>query len=112
MLSRPSAGRRFRAGYNVGVEAGGSESGELDVETREVVIRADFDLLDEERCARVSLRFLSGPRHPRSGEIVYLLDDHGRGCVGTVEEVNGWSARVRPDWTTWTGGAVPPAHAP
>lgn len=74
---------------------------------REFVLRADFDLLDYDGCTWLSVRFLRGPRPPRAGERVYLLDFDGRGCVGTVERVEGWCACVRPDWTTWTGGELP-----
>ena len=81
---------------------------ELDgFEAREIVLRADFGSLDDERCVWVSMHFLNGPRAPRTGEIVYLLDGRGGGCVGTVVDVRGWSARIRPDWSTWTGGSSP-----
>jgi hypothetical protein len=74
---------------------------------REFVLRADFELLDDDGCSWLSRRFLRGPRTPRPGELVYLLDDGGRGCVGTVERVEGWYVCVRPDWTTWTGDVLP-----
>ena len=74
---------------------------------REFVLRADFELLDSDGCAWISQRFVRDPRPPRSGELVYLLDYQGDGCVGTVERVEGWYACVRPDWTTWTGASVP-----
>ena len=72
--------------------------------TREFVLRADFELLDTDGRAWISQRFVRGPRSPRPGELVYLLDYQGDGCVGTVERVEGWYACVLPDWTTWTGG--------
>ena len=75
--------------------------------TREFVLRADFDLLDEEGCAWVSVRFLRGPRPPREDELVYLMDSRGNGCTGLVEAVSGWYVRVRPNWATWTGGPIP-----
>src|SRR5213593_1086326 len=75
----------------------------LDVVAREVVLRADFDLLDEDGCSWISTRFLRGPEPPRAGDTVYLLDGQGRGCVGHVDRVQGWYACVRPDWSTWTG---------
>jgi hypothetical protein len=37
------------------------------------------------------------------------MDGEGRGCVGTVERVEGWYICVRPDWNTWTGGSLPSA---
>jgi hypothetical protein len=70
---------------------------------REWVRLADFDRVDNDGCLRISLRFDRGPRPPRPGELVYLLDPEGRGCVGTVERIEGWHAHVRPDWATWTG---------
>jgi hypothetical protein len=79
----------------------------LDFDTREIVLRADFDLLDDEQCAWVSTRFLHGPRPPEPGEVVYLLDSRGRGCVGYVERVDGHYACVRPNWSTFTGGPLP-----
>jgi hypothetical protein len=86
---------------------------ELDFGEREIVLRADFHSLDEESCLEASVRFLmSGPRPPREGEWVYLLDAQGDGCLGQVESINGWSARVRPDWTTWAGAQSPPVQDP
>jgi hypothetical protein len=73
------------------------------VAEREWVRLADFGRLDDEGCCRISVRFDRGPRPPHPGELVYLLDAEGRGCVGTVERVEGWDALVRPDWDTWTG---------
>ncbi len=78
-----------------------------DFETRELVLRTDFDLLDEDNCSWVSLRFMHGPRPPETGEVVYLLDSRGRGCVGRVERVEGHYTCVRPDWSTFTGGPLP-----
>jgi hypothetical protein len=74
---------------------------------REYVLRADFDLLEEDGCSWVSSRFMRGPRRPEVGEVVYLLDAKGSGCVGTVVRVEGWYLCVRPDWSTWTGGQPP-----
>jgi hypothetical protein len=76
---------------------------------REFVLRADFELLDDDGCAWLSRRFFRGKRTPQPGELVYLLDSSRRGCVGTVERVEGWYVCVRPDWTTWTGGELPGA---
>jgi hypothetical protein len=75
----------------------------VDFETRELVLRADFDLLDEDQCSWVSLRFVSSLRAPAEGDLVYLIDSLGRGCVGTVQKVEGHYACVRPDWSTFTG---------
>jgi hypothetical protein len=65
---------------------------------REFVLRADFELVDNDGCLWISLRFLRNLRPPRPGELVYLLDYEGHGCVGTVERVEGWYVCVRPDW--------------
>ena len=75
----------------------------VDFETRELVLRADFDLLDEDACSWVSLRFVSHLKAPSEGDLVYLIDSRGRGCVGTVEKVESHYACVRPDWSTFQG---------
>jgi hypothetical protein len=80
-----------------------------DFENREIVLRADFDLLDDDHCSWVSTRFLRGPRPPEEGDLVYLLDARGRGCVGRVERTEGWYACVRPDFSTFVGGPLPAA---
>ena len=84
---------------------------ELDYDQREIVLRVDFDEIDHEDCLFVSMRFLGGPRHPRTGETVFLLDGAGNGCMAEVLGVTGWAARVRPDWSTWHScdGAAPAA---
>jgi hypothetical protein len=79
----------------------------LDYRTREIVLRADFDLLRDDGCSWVSVRFMRGPRAPEAGEVVFLLDERGRGCVGTVDRVEGHYACVRPDWSTFTGDQLP-----
>jgi hypothetical protein len=69
---------------------------DLDFSAREVVLRADFEDADLDRCLWTSMRFLvQGPRHPRVGEDVYLINNDGGGCLGRVIELNGWMARVR-----------------
>ena len=73
----------------------------------EFVLRADFELVDNDGCLWISLRFLRDLLPPRPGEFVYLLDYEGHGCVGTVERVEGWYVCVRPDWATWMGGPRP-----
>ena len=78
---------------------------------REVVLKVDFDLLRDDGCAWVSARFHRGPRVPERGELVYLLDGSGRGCVGHVQDRDGWYLCVRPDWSTWTGGELPASAA-
>ena len=87
------------------------EEHDLDFEQREIVLRASFDGVDGDECLGVSIRFLmDGPRPPKEGEWVYLLDPRGDGCLGQIESINGWEARVRPDWTTWAGREPPPLH--
>jgi hypothetical protein len=80
---------------------------ELAYQEREVVVRVDFDDLDDDGCVTTSLRFLHGPRRPVAGETVYLLDRMGHGCMAEVVEVLGWSARIRPDWDSWLGDGNP-----
>ena len=89
-----------------------SSPGEVEaVLAREVVLRVDFELLDDDGCSWISMRFhrrsAAGPPRPR--DLVYLLDRNGAGCVGRVQQVEGWYVCVRPDWTTWTGSELPPA---
>ncbi len=85
----------------------------LDFSEREIVLRADFSELDDESYVWTSCRFmLEGPRHPRQGEWVFLLDARGRGCLGCIEELNGWMVRVRPDWSSWVPADDRPPGAP
>lgn len=97
-----------------GTRLADQEDRTFDFSEREVVLRADFNELDEESCVWTSMRFmLKGPRHPREGEWVFLLDSHGRGCMGRIEELNGWTAKVRPDWSSWVpDGDRPPGIPP
>jgi hypothetical protein len=76
---------------------------------REVVLKVDFDLLHDDGCAWVSARFHRGPQLPGPGDVVYLMDHERRGCVGRVEDRDGWYLCIRPDWSTWTGGELPEA---
>ena len=73
----------------------------------QVVLRVDFDLLGDDGRARVSMRFQKGLEMPERGDLVYLLDGRGNGCVGMVEDVDGWYVCVRPDWKTWVGADRP-----
>jgi hypothetical protein len=79
----------------------------IDFETRELVLRADFDLLDDDNCLWVSLRFMHELRAPQAGDIVYLLDARGRGCTGVVDRIEGHYACVCPQWDSFTGGQLP-----
>ena len=83
-----------------------------DFRTHQVVLRVDFDLLDDDGRLRVSMRFQRGPSAPERGELVYLLDGRGHGCVGIVESVDGWYVQLRPDWSTWVGGEPPRRQRP
>jgi hypothetical protein len=68
----------------------------LDFGEREVVLRANLDEADSDSCVWTSMRFImSGPRHPRVGELVFVIDTNSGGCMGRVEELNGWMARIR-----------------
>jgi hypothetical protein len=70
--------------------------GKLDFGAREVVLRANLDEVDADRCVWTSMRFLrDGPRHPLVGETVFLMDADRGGSMGRVEELNGWMARIR-----------------
>src|SRR5947209_17686100 len=70
----------------------------IDLDSCEVVFRADFDLLDDAGCLEVSSRFARGRTPPEPGEKVYLIDGSGQGCVAVVEDVTGHYGRVRPEW--------------
>jgi kynureninase len=70
--------------------------GKLDFAEREVVLRANLDEVDADRCVWASMRFiLDGPRHPRVGELVFVIDGARGGSLASVVELNGWMARVR-----------------
>jgi hypothetical protein len=72
------------------------EEARLDFGEREVVLRANLDELDGDGCVWASLRFLvNGPRPPRVGEMVFVIDGARGGSMGSVVELNGWMARVR-----------------
>ena len=79
----------------------------MQIDETEIVVRTDFDQLDADNCCWVSLRFLRGPRRPRQGEWIQLRDERGAACMACVQDVHGWTARVSPDWNTWTGDTVP-----
>jgi hypothetical protein len=94
----------------MGIDHAVSSRAEVEaVLAREVVLRVDFDLLDDSGCSWVSMRFHSGSAAapPRAGDLVYLMDGRGAGCVGRVQRVEGWYVCVQPDWSTWTGGDLP-----
>jgi hypothetical protein len=82
---------------------------ELDFSDREVVLRADLETLGEAGLVCTPVRFLlAGPRAPRPGETVLLVDTGGAGtCLGTIVAVAGWEACVRPEWATWSGAEAP-----
>jgi hypothetical protein len=78
---------------------------------REIALRVDFADLDDEGRIWASLRFMLGPRPPIPRDRVFMADDDGHSCMGRVEDVRGWVARVAPDWTTWEGDGDPPLAA-
>ena len=87
----------------------------LDFNDREVVLRADLSTRDDRDCVWAPIRFImDGPRSPRPGERVLLVDVAGAGtCMGEIVSLAGWAACVRPDWQTWSGPAMRPGrHAP
>ena len=87
-----------------GIEAMAEADRKFDFEEREIVLRADFEELDSDDRLWTSLRFiLNGPRPPREGEWVYLMDHEGRGCLGQVDSIRGWMARVKLDRDSWRG---------
>ena len=72
------------------------EQAKLDFGEREVVLRANLDEVDTDRCVWASMRFLvNGPRQPRVGELVFVIDGDRGGSIATVVDLNGWMARVR-----------------
>ena len=79
----------------------------MQVDKTEIVVRTKFDELDADNCCWVSLRALQGPRRPEMGEWIQLRDERGAACMACVQDVNGWAARVAPDWNTWSGDTVP-----
>jgi hypothetical protein len=83
---------------------------ELDFNDREVVLRADLTTLDDRECIWTPLRFImNGPRAPKPGERVLLVDISGTGtCLGSVISVTGWEACIQLDWETWSGTRMPP----
>ena len=90
-------------------EVGGEQSHKwaaLDFGEREVVLRADFGERDDDDRVWTSVRFLMrGPRSPRPGESVLLVDVEGGSCIGRVESVAGWEACVRQSGRTWSGSS-------
>ena len=78
-------------------------------EEREIVMRADFDAIDERDILSVPLPPRDeGPRPPQRGEFVYLLDGAGNGCVAWCAKVRDGIARMMPVRETWTGRTAPP----
>lgn len=75
---------------------------------REIVLRADFSQIDADGVMTVPVRFDTGPRPPDRGEMVYLLDGTGNGCVAFVAKVRDGAARVLPVLETWSGRTAPP----
>jgi hypothetical protein len=86
--------------------------GSFDFMGREVVLRADLAARDDDGCIWTPVRFLMrGPRPPRTGERVILMDVGGGSCLGRVESVKGWKACVRPDLDTWSEAGSPPPRS-
>ena len=85
--------------HGEGTTSGPPQGRPFDFLDREVVLRADLAARDEDGLIWTPVRFLMrGPRPPRPGELVVLMDIRGSGsCIGWVESVQGWRAAVRPD---------------
>jgi hypothetical protein len=79
----------------------------MQLDETEFVVPMNFDELETENCCLVSLRTLRGTRRPRPGEWIQLRDKHDGACMACVKDVDGWDARVEPDWNTWSGATVP-----
>jgi hypothetical protein len=82
----------------------------LPFDEREIVLRADFGRIEEGNLLSVPVRFDNGPRPPRRGEFVYLLDGTGTGCVAYVAKVRDGVARTMPVEDTWTGMSRSPTQ--
>jgi hypothetical protein len=74
---------------------------------REIVLRADFSDIEERNLLSVPLRD-DGPRPPKRGEFVYLLDGAGNGCVAFCAKVRDGIARMMLVVETWNGRTAPP----
>ena len=77
----------------------------FDFTEREVVLRADLSEVDYRGLVCTPVRFImNGPRTPRPGEQVLLVDVGGDAtCIGEVVSITGWEVCVRPDWKTRSG---------
>jgi hypothetical protein len=75
---------------------------------REVVLRADFSSVEEGDIVSVPIRHAFGPRPPKKGEAVYLLDGKGNGCVALCGRLRQRVARMMLVTDTWTGPDAPP----
>jgi hypothetical protein len=66
----------------------------------------DFNDLDRDGRLMASMRFASSVRIPDVGEPVWVADDEGNGCRGTVAAVEGLIIYVELDQLTWTSNIV------
>jgi hypothetical protein len=66
-------------------------------------IRFDVDFNDRDRDGRLkaSRRFASSVRVPEPGETVWVADDEGNRCRGTVSQVEGLIVYIDLDRSTW-----------
>lgn len=74
---------------------------------REIVLRADFREIEERNLLSVPLPE-DGPRPPKRGEFVYLLDGAGNGCVAFCAKVRDGIGRMMLVRETWNGRTAPP----
>ena len=77
---------------------------------REIVLRADFSRVEEGDVLSVPIRDEFGPRPPKRGEAVYLLDGNGNGCVALCGKLRDGVARMMLVLDTWTGPDDPPGR--
>lgn len=61
----------------------------------------DFNDRDKDGRLRASMRFASTGRVPDLGETVWIADDDGHRCRGTVSEVDGLIVHIDLDRSTW-----------
>jgi hypothetical protein len=71
----------------------------------EIVLWVDFNNLEDDDRLPTTLRYATGPRKPRAGDWVRIVDSDGDTCLAQVLRVEGMLVEVRPNWATWEAGA-------
>ena len=77
---------------------------------REIVLRADFSRVEEGDILSVPIRDGFGPRAPKKGEPVYLLDGNGNGFVALCAKLRDGVGRMMLVLDTWTGPDARPGR--